>query len=66
MRPKEFYDNLRMTVGWSLLPQITEKGSGKVLFSKKTDLIIYKECYPKQELSEKPINPYTKEYLQIE
>ena len=63
MRPKEHYDDLRATVGWSLHPQITVKGSGTVYFSKEVDFSIYPECYPKKELNEWPINPFTKEKL---
>jgi len=65
MKTIEFYNNLRVTLGWSGFPQITES-DGKIFYSKKVDFIFYPECYPLKELNEYPINPHTKEKLIIE
>ena len=65
LKEKDFYDNLKATIGWSGFPQIVENNDGRVLYSKSLDFRFYKECYPKQELTEYPINPYTGEKLEI-
>jgi hypothetical protein len=65
MKNQTFYDNLSVTVGWSGYPQIVENNDGRILYAKTLDLRFYKECYPKQEIDEWPINPYTNEKLQI-
>ena len=65
LKCKDFYDKLRVTIGWSGFPQIVENNDGKILYSKTLDFRFYKECYPKQELSEYPINPYTNLKLEM-
>ena len=65
LKCKDFYDKLKVTIGWSGFPQIVENNDGKVLYSKTLDFRFYKECYPKQELSEYPINPYTNLKLEM-
>lgn len=63
MKPKEFYDSLSVSIGWSLYPQIVENNDGKVLYAKSLDFKFYPECYPNKTLDEYPINPYTNEKL---
>jgi len=65
MKNKEFYNNLSVTIGWSGYPQIVENNDGKILMYKKLDFNFYPECYPNKELNEYPINPYTKEKLEM-
>lgn len=59
LKNKDFYDKLKVTIGWSGFPQIVENNDGKILYCKTLDFRFYRECYPKQELNEYPINPYT-------
>jgi hypothetical protein len=60
MNQKKYYDSLKVTIGWSGFPQIVENNDGKVFVCKKLDFRFYPECYPKKQLDEYPINPYTK------
>ena len=63
MKPKDFYENLEVTVGWSLSPQIVEKGSNMIYATKELEFIFYKECYPNKGVNDWPINPYTNKPL---
>lgn len=65
MKPKQYYDSLTVSLGWSAYPQIVENNDGKILYSKTLDFKFYPECYPKKELNEYPINPYTLEKLEL-
>jgi hypothetical protein len=56
--------NKKATIGYDLYPTTTE--NGKVVYSKKAELILNSKYYPKGELNEFPVNPETGEKLEID
>ena len=52
-------------MGWDGYPTTTDE-TGKILFSKKAELILNSEYYPKGELDEFPVDPKTGKKLEIQ
>ena len=54
-----------VTMGWAGWPRLLFP-DGKIVFSKKAELALYKEYYPLQRLDEWPTDPVTRERLKRE